>query len=115
MNHHPTSRYRRAIVAASITGLLLAAACGEDTGSNVQTEIAPAAPSAIEQLDALEDHYRAGATEHRSPSGPSDPFARNAEELNALEDDYQAGATEHPNATSPSIPTTRPATGPRPY
>jgi hypothetical protein len=89
MNHHPTRRYRQAIVAASITGLLLAAACG-DGEPNVQTEIAPAAPAA-------------------------DPFVRNVEELNALEDYYRAGAAEHPNQTGQSVPIVRPASGPRPY
>jgi hypothetical protein len=96
VNHHPTSRYRRAIVTASVAGLLLAAACGEDKPT-VQTEAAPEAPeTAQRELDDLEDYYRESASD---VVPQADPFALNVEERTA------------PQSAEPI----RPANGPRPY
>jgi hypothetical protein len=106
MNHHPTSRYRRAIVATSITGLLVAAGCGI-AEPNVQTDLAPAAPeTAQRELDDLEDSYRAGASEIVPQS---DPFAINVEERTAPD------TADHQSQTGPSDQPTRPANGPHPF
>jgi hypothetical protein len=70
MNHHPTSRYRRAIVATSIAGVLLAA-CGSP---NVPTELAPQAdPTAEDRTDQPADD-----ADHQTPTGRSDQPTRPA-------------------------------------
>jgi hypothetical protein len=109
MNHQPTSRHRRAIVATSIAGLLLAAACG-DRDPTVQTEVAPAAPGiAQRELDDLENDYQAGA---RELTPLADPFAFNVEERTAPQ---SAAAADHPSQDEQSDQPTRPASGPRPH
>jgi hypothetical protein len=72
MNHHPTSRYRRAVIAAAITVTLLAA-CGT-TAQTVPTELAPQAdPTAEDRTD-----QPAGDADHQTPTGPSDQPTRPA-------------------------------------
>jgi hypothetical protein len=112
MNHHPTSRCRRAIITASIAGLLLAAACGEGSGSNVQTDGAPAVPEVdrrafnVEELNAREDYYRAGAADHLTPAAGDHLSPAAADHLAENRQLDQSGQSDT---------MTRPASGPRPY
>jgi hypothetical protein len=109
MNHRPIRRHRRTIVASSIAGLLLAAACG-DGQPRIQTDVAPAAPeSAQGELADLEDNYRAAASEY---TPQANPFEFNVEERTCPPSSDDA---DHRSPNQPFDQPTRPASGPRPY